>query len=235
MKNYTLIILFVLSSISAFCQSQKETSDFNPNLFKFNSAEASFFLLNSNDTIVGYIENVKAKNAMKLMLEDLSTIVVKQIDGDKVVEIPIGDIKEAYISSVYEKGKNVNFIQNHPLKGEIYDFIKNFTYVTNLKVKDDKGKEETIFVSLVNPSFSSKIKVFQSRATSTNSINGGKSVVKKSYVLLENGEVLEVSRKGYKEVASKLFEGCPNITNNRWLMYENFSNNVFDFDRGHCN
>ncbi|TAE40926.1 MAG: hypothetical protein EAZ50_02130 [Runella slithyformis] len=221
---------------------QQNPNEFIPLSYNYNKANLSYFVMQSGDTLKGAVITVKAKNAFKLIAGDISSFVMKSYEKDTEIDVKLTDIKEAYLAITYAKDEIVVFDDNtpkeyfidNPWKDKEIDFNKHFTYVKNLKIADEDGKEETVFVTLVNPSFASKIKVFQAKTGGRSSSNGGKEVANTNYLQLENGELLVVKRKGFKEVAQKIFAGCDKITSEKYLYYEKLSDYVYAFNQGLC-
>jgi len=208
MKKITFIAAVLCSGLF-FSQEFLQASD------TFSHKEIVYITLADGKELQGTIHDIDRKKGL------IEEIVIR--DGnDKKIKLKPEDVKLMYLmpsgldklSKAIETVTEVNNYTDTRLNNTLLG--KGYVYFENVPVMLKK-KRFTMLMQLVNPSFSSKIKVYDDpRAKETTSIGIGALKVAggidKSYYISKDNEVAyKIEKSDYKDIFTPLFQSCSTV------------------------
>jgi hypothetical protein len=157
MKNILILLVIFIASISINAQSY-----FTDPVLGWSFKKTSIINLKNGDKIEGQIKNMKVKKGL------VKEVVVKV--GDEKRKIPAGEIANMYVAqnNLAKIGTEMasfydveNHLTENQFDGDESEYLKDgYTYYESHLTEYRKGKELDVLLLMVNPFFSSKIKVF---------------------------------------------------------------------------
>ncbi|MCP3933042.1 MAG: hypothetical protein GY705_28560 [Bacteroidetes bacterium] len=195
----------------------------------FSHKKTVYVTLNNGEQLTGIIKDLDRK---KGLIEEIKM----KLDNGKKRKIDPKDIKFAYLPpSGFDKViRSADFITD-AAKWDAHDLDKDiigqgYAYFEKSVVRIKK-KERTLLLQLMNPSFSSRVKVYQDPAAKeTVSIGVGALQVaggleKSYYIKLGDETAYRVKKKDYDEEFKLIFSGCDAVLNdtenaNKWNKFE---------------
>lgn len=208
MKKITLLSAFLCGGL-IFSQEFLQPSG------TFSHKEVVYITLLDGKELQGTVHDIDRKKGL------IEEIVIR--DGkDKKVKLKPEEVKFMYlmpsglekISNAIEATTEVNNYTDTRLNNALLG--KGYVYFENVPVMIKK-KRYTMLMQLLNPNFSSKIKIYDNpRAKETTSIGIGPLKVAggidKSYFISKNNEVAyKIEKSDYKDVFTPLFQSCSTV------------------------
>ncbi len=219
MKASYLLLTFL------FCSSLMGQKFLEPAM-SFSHKKVSYFTLKDKTEITGTIKKIKRKKGL------IKEIKIENEQGQKEILMP-EDIQHMYLpkSGWQQFGDAMDFISdatqwdNETLEYKLIN--EGYIYFEQAEVKVKK-KQMTLLMQLLNPSFSSRIRVYHDPFAQESmglSVAGVNVVgrIDKSYYIAKVGETaLRQKMKDYDEYFYQLFDNCPEVIkaweeNIRWV------------------
>ena len=221
--------LFFLASFSCVSLATLAQS-FIPAFDRFSGKEVAYIYLEDGSKIEGTIDDLNRKKGL------IEEVTILTTDQKKKLKLEPKDIKTMYLpASGYfklvnsiEQNFNAQKWKNNDVNMDIIN--KGYAYFEKVKVKVKKDTED-LLMQMVNPSFSSKIKVFHD-PLAAESIRFGVAGITmaggddKSYYLQVGSEVAErIKKKEYDDEYLRLYKDCPALLNklkndHRWTNFD---------------
>ena len=233
MKNLKLFLLigFVLST-AITVSAQKLL----PAYHRFSKKKISHVFLLDGTEIKGNIKDIDRKKGL------IKEIKIKDLDGKKhkfkAAEIshmylyPTGFSKfAASYSFLQDATKWDNETYSQGLFGDGYVLFEQ----SEVYLKKNKGKKKTLLLQLLNPSFSSKIKIYTDPYAGETASLGFAGVkvaggIAKSYYVKKGDDIAyRLKKKKYKNQYQDLYKGCDKLVNMKSPKWSKFEQNVFDY------
>jgi hypothetical protein len=222
------ILLFITSlscfSIASFAQT------FIPAFDRFSGKEVAYIYLEDGSKVEGTIDDIDRK---KGLIEEVTILPTGQ---KKKKTYEPKDIKTMYLpASGYfkmvnsmDQAFNAQKWKNNDVNMEIIN--KGYAYFEKTKVYVKKETQE-LLMQMVNPSFSSKIKVFHDPLAQESMRFGVAGVTlaggdDKSYYVQVGKEVAErIKKKEYDDEYLRLYKDCPELLkkikdDHRWVNFD---------------
>ncbi len=205
-----LLTILLTVSISSFISAQKFVEVVN----NFSKKKITYITMDDGSEIKGNIKDLDAKKGL------IEKIKILDADGKKLKITP-DDINYMYVAptAVSKLGSTIDLMkdasrwEDTDLDKDIIN--KGYVYLEKSDVRIRK-KTRTLMVQLLNPSFSSKIKVYNDPITGETAsvgIGGVKLAggLAKSYFVKKAGEkvAFELKKKNYDEEFKLIFSDCP--------------------------
>jgi hypothetical protein len=221
--------LFFLASFSCVSLATLAQS-FIPAFDRFSGKEVAYIYLEDGSKIEGTIDDLNRKKGL------IEEVTILTTDQKKKLKLEPKDIKTMYLpASGYfklvnsiEQNFNAQKWKNNDVNMDIIN--KGYAYFEKVKVKVKKDTED-LLMQMVNPSFSSKIKVFHD-PLAAESIRFGVAGITmaggddKSYYLQVGSEVAErIKKKEYDDEYLRLYKDCPALltklkNDHRWTNFD---------------
>jgi len=217
-----LLYLLLATSLAYLSHSQK----FLEPAMSFSHKKEAYFTMNDGSEITAQIKKIKRKKGL------IKEIKIKKSDGSKKKLMP-EDIRFMYLpkSGWQQFGDAMDFMSdatqwdNETLEYKLIN--EGYIYFEQADVKVKK-KKMTLLMQLLNPSFSSNIRVYHdpfARESMGLSVGGVNVVgqIEKSYYIAKVGEVaIRQKMKHYDDYFFQLFSECPEVIqkweeNVRWV------------------
>lgn len=232
MQKCTYLSVFAVSlmiSCRAFSQ------DFIPAYDRFSGKETSYITLENGSKIEGTLEDLDRRKGL------IEEVVIKDAQGKKITLKP-EQIKSMYLMpSGYSKlstnldvGTKIKKWDAQYIDSEIIK--KGYAYFEKAKVAIKKD-QEFLLMQLLNPGFSSKIKVFHDPfAAETMRIGfagmtmaGGDD--KSYYVQVGNFPAQKLKKKEYEDEIKVMYAGCPTLVKKigEKLRWPEFAQHIYEF------
>jgi len=236
MKNikFLLFVIFVLGFFTNI-SAQKLL----PSYGRFSKKKISHITLENGQEIVGHIRDIDRKKGL------IEEIKIKDLDGKKH-KYKAKDIKFMYLypsgfdkfaskySFLSDATKWDNDTYSKGLFGDGYAYFEK----SEVYLKKNKKKKRVLLLQLLNPSFSSKIKIYQdpyARKTASFGVAGIKVAggIDKSYYIKKGDDIAyRIKSKQYKKMFKELFKECPElIKNNPKPKWSHFEENVYEYSK----
>jgi hypothetical protein len=233
MKSLKFILFFLLFfGLTANVISQKL---FNP-VYSFSSEKTAYITLNDGSQVEGLIQDIDRKKGLLLSF----TIVDPE---GKSSNFRAGDISKIYLAATGKNnmGKRYEFISD-PAKWDNNelnrDLFKNgYAYFEQVEVEMGR-KTRPMLLQLLNPSFSSRIKVYQDPFVSETTSLGTAELKRSgdhsnSYVVKDGNRPAFMLNKGsYQDNFIALFGECkamvPLREKAKWSQFEQ---HLYDYNR----
>ncbi len=222
----TILLLTSLSffSLASFAQT------FIPAFDRFSGKEIAYIYLEDGTKVEGTIDDLDRKKGL------IEEVTILPTGAKKKRKIEPKEIKTMYLpASGYFKLVNAldqtfdaQQWKNNDVNMEIIN--KGYAYFEKTKVKVKKDTED-LLMQMVNPSFSSKIKVFHD-PLAQESLSFGVAGIKmaggddKSYYVQVGNEVAErIKKKEYDDEYLNLYKSCPALlqkikSDHRWVNFD---------------
>lgn len=231
MKRRILLSLVVCTfSFGAYCQS------FIPSAGLYSGKKIAYITLEDGTKVEGTIDDIDRKKGL------VEEITIKPTGSKKKKKYKAEAVKSMYlpISGLENLGNRIEQVTNiskFSSMGVNMELInKGYAYLETTVAKV-KRKNRPLLLQLLNPAFSSKIKVYNDPTAGTTSghnigglqLTGGDA---KSYYVQVGDEIAEqLKSKKYKSKYAKLFEGCPGLVAKikvkpKWA---EFDKNVYEY------
>jgi hypothetical protein len=225
MKSFKYILFtFLLIGISANLYSQKL---FNP-VYSFSKEKTAYITLNDGTQVQGTIQNVERKKGLILSFSGVD------MEGN-AFEYRAGDVKNMYAlsSGTNNQGRLYDFISD-ATKWDNSDYNKElfadgYVYFEQAEVEMGR-KTRMILMQLLNPSFSSKIKVymdpFVSETTSVSNAELKRSGDSNISYFVKDGSrpAFQLNKASYPDNFIALFGECQSMVplkdNAKWTQFE---------------
>lgn len=205
------IIILLLTGFSTVIQAQ----DFLPAYDRFSGKEPVYITLEDGTQLVGTLEGVNRKK------NQIESVSFKDSVGNPK-KFSADEIKSAYLrpsdySKMMTDVMNVEKVQtwdNTYIRNDL--IAQGYCYFEKAKV-DIKGETSTLLLQLLNPGFSSKIKVFYDPyASETGGIGyaglkltGGED--KSYYVQVGDKVARKTKKKDYDSLYKEFYSGCSEL------------------------
>lgn len=227
-----LLIAFVISFIGS-TTAQKLL----PSYGRFSKKKISHITLENGEVIDGYIKDIDRKKGL------IKRIKIKDLDGKKH-KLKAEDIKSMYLyPSGFSKFTNTYAFLNDATKWDNDTYSQGLFgdgYVlfekSEVYLKKNKGKKRTLLLQLLNPSFSSKIKIYSdpyASETTSFGIGGIKvagGIAKSYYVKKGDDTAFRLKSKRYKKTFKGLYKDCQSLLKaNPKPKWSHFEQDVFDY------
>lgn len=228
MKKIILLLTLVSASFM-FSQEFLQPSE------TFSHKEIVYITLADGKEVQGTIHDIDRKKGL------IEEIVIRDGNNKKVTYKP-EDIKFMYLmpnnfsklGNAFEAITEVNNATDQKLDNALLG--KGYVYFENVPVMVKK-KRFTLLMQLLNPSFSSKIKVYDNpRAKETMKIGiGSFSVaggIDKSYYVSKDGEVAyKLEKSDYKDAFKPMFQSCSSLIDKygKDVVWRDFEKHVFEY------
>ncbi|AFK02325.1 hypothetical protein Emtol_1176 [Emticicia oligotrophica DSM 17448] len=222
----TFFSILVLCSIASASFAQS----FIPAFDRFSGKEIAYIYLANGTKLEGTIDDINRK---KGLIEEITIIPTGE---KKKRKIEPKEIKTMYLpASGYNKLVNsmdqafdAQKWKNNDVNMEIIN--KGYAYFENVKVKVKKDTEE-LLMQMVNPAFSSKIKVFHDPLAQESMSFGYAGITmaggddKSYYVQVGNGVAEKLKKKEYDDAYLILYKDCPVLlaklkNDHRWTNFD---------------
>ncbi len=230
MKNIKTIltIVFTLAVFSLMAQT------FSPAFQGFSRKKPTFITMKDGSEITVTIKNLKFKRGL------IDEMKVAPVTGKKKIKLNPEDISHMYVppSALAKLGQaldaatDLTKIQDGELdSGHLDD---GYLYMESANVQVKKKKQQYCMLQLMNPTFSSAIKVYNDPfAGESISVGvGGMTVaggLAKSYYIMKASEDVakKIKKKEYKNDMDMLFGECSDLlskygANPKWTEFEMF-------------
>ncbi len=211
---------------------------FAPSFHGFSRKKPTFITLKNGEEITVTIKNLKFKRGL------IDELKVAPVNGKKKIKINPEDIDHMYVppSALAKVGQalealnDVTKMRDGELNSKHLD--NGYLYMESSNVQVKKKKQQYCMLQLMNPTFSSEIKIFNDPfAGETASVGvAGLTVaggLDKSYYIKKKGEDLarKIKKKEYKNDMTELFGECPELikkygVNPKWSEFEMF---IYDY------
>ena len=230
--------LLTLVGLFLMCQMQAQKHQyFSQPMESFSVKKTSYITLSDGTEIEGTLKRFKRKKGL------IKSIKIK-VNGE-AIEYLATEIKQMYLpeSGVGELGRFLDAAfdatqwDNTSLNAEHLKDSYAFFEATNTQIR--KKKEGVVLLQLLNPAFSSQVKVYQDPfAAETNSLSlGGIEVaggVDKSYFVKKgDGKAERVMKKNYEDYEQMLYGDCQKMKNylkkQKRLSWSDFPEHVFTY------
>lgn len=234
-KSFFLSLAFCGISYANFAQT------FIPAFDRFSGKEVAYIYLENGTKIEGTIDDIDRK---KGLIEEVTILPTGQ---KKKQKFEPKDIKTMYLpASGYfkmvnsmEQTFNAQKWKNTDVNMEIIN--KGYAYFEKVKVKLKKETED-LLMQMVNPSFSSKIKVFHDPLAAESMRFGVAGITMaggddKSYYVQVGSDIAEkIKKKEYDDEYLRLYKSCPALlqklkSDHRWT---NFDKHLLEYTTS-CN
>jgi len=231
MKSLKLIFFgLILIGLNAPAFGQKLL----PGAYTFSKKKIAYITLNDGTEVEGNIKDIDRKKGL------IKSIKIKDVQGEKQ-EFKASDISSMYLApSGWDNfGKMYDFMYD-PTKWDNDNYKQGllkegYAYFEQAEVEMGR-KTRVLLMQLLNPSFSSKIKVYMDPwASETTSVGvGGFKLAggdKKSYYV-KDGERMAflLKKKDYKDNFNALFGDCKKMLPlKKGAKWSQFDQHVFDF------
>lgn len=231
--------LLTLVGLFLMCQMHAQKHQyFSKPMELFSVKKTSYLTLSDGSEIEGTLKRLKRKKGL------IESVKIKNGDGE-VVEFPAADIAQMYLpesainamGSILDEAFDATQWDNSSLNAEYLKDGYAFFEATNTQIR--KKKEGIVLLQLLNPAFSSKVKVYHDPfAAETNSLSlGGIEVaggVDKSYFVKKGDEKAErVMKKNYEDYEKMLYGDCQKMKNylkkQKRLSWSDFPEHVFTY------
>lgn len=231
MKHFKFILfalLFLGLNASTFGQKLM------PGAYSFSKKKAVYITLNDGTEVEGMVKDIDRKKGL------IKSIKIKNTEGNKVT-YKADEISSMYISpSGWDKmGKIYDFMYD-PAQWDNSEYKQSYFkegYVFFEKAEVEVGrKTRVLLMQLLNPSFSSEIKVYMDPwASETPAVGvGGFKVAggdKKSYYIKDGDRpAFLLKKKNYKDTFIAMFGECETMValkqNAKWRQ---FDQHVYDY------
>lgn len=236
MKNLILSFLFCLISFSTFAQD-----DFMDEAIRITDEKDSYITLMDGTELVGRVKDLDRKKGL------LEEVTIKLEDGKKKKLKP-EDIKYMYLPpsglskyiNAVDKATDINKMQKDASNSKAM-MRPGYFYFESSEVLLKK-KKLTLLLQMMNPSFSSKIKVFNDPyAKETMSVGIGAMTVaggdaKSYYVKVGDEPAFRLYKKNYDEELEHLYQSCPALKSQfpDGMFWSKFSKHVLAYDQSDC-
>lgn len=228
--------IFSLFLALFFC-SMLTAQRFQPAMMGYSHKKTSYLTLDNGKEVKGTIKDLDWKKGLieEVKLKDASDKKVK-IKPEQIDFMYLPPSGLAKVSASLEFMGNVDNWQNDDLDNDILQ--KGYVYMEKSEVRIKK-KTRTLMMQLVNPTFSSKIKVYDDPlAKEAMGVGvGGVTVAgggEKSYFIKKKGEkvAFKVEKKNYKEEFRMIFGDCKEfMQKNKDPRWSDFQQHVFDYSQ----
>ncbi len=230
--KYLITLTLCLGVFSMIAQT------FSPPFQGFSRKKPTFITLKNGEEITVIVKNLKFKKGL------IDELKVAPVNGKKKIKINPEDISHMYIppSALAKLGQaldaatDVTKLRDGELdSGHLDD---GYLYMESSNVQVKKKKTQYCMLQLMNPTFSSEIKVYNdpySGETVSAGI-GGITVaggLAKSYYIKKKGEDVakKIKKKEYKNDMDVQFKECPDLISKYgaspdWSKFEEF---IFDY------
>lgn len=233
-----LITLFCLVLITQI-HAQKHDY-FSKPMEHFSVKKTAYVTLSDGTEIEGTLKRLKRKKGL------IESVKMK-LDGNEDVEYPASEIKQMYLpeSSLNAVGNVLDQAydatqwkdSDNALNSEYLKDGYAYFEATNTQIR--KNKEGIVLLQLLNPAFSSKVKVYHDPfANETNSMSvGGIKLaggVDKSYFVKKSDKKAErVMKKNYEDFEPVLYGDCQKMKNflkkQKKLSWSDFPEHVYTY------
>ncbi len=227
-----LMLVGLVLSITFSLSAQKLL----PSYGRFSKKKISHVFLKDGSEIQGYIKDIDRKKGL------IKRIKIKDLDGKKH-KLKAEEIDHMYLyPSGFSKFSKAYSFMSDATKWDNDTYSKGLFgdgYVlfeqSEVYLKKNKGKKRTLLLQLLNPSFSSKIKIYSdpyARETMSMGFGGIKVAggIAKSYYVKKGDDIaFRLKSKYYKKQYKSLFEGCDKLVNMKKAKWSKFEENVFDY------
>lgn len=236
MKNLILSFLLCLISFSTFAQD-----DFMDEALRISDEKDSYITLMDGTELVGRVKDLDRKKGL------FEEVTIKLEDGKKTKLKP-EDIKYMYLPpSGYSKlmtgmenATDINKMQKDASSSSAL-MRPGYFYFESSEVLLKKQKM-TLLLQMMNPSFSSKIKVFNDPyAKETMSVGiGGMTMAggdaKSYYVKVGDEPAFRLYKKNYDEELEHLYQSCPALKSQfpDGMFWSKFAKHVLAYDQSDC-
>lgn len=236
MKKLVFLTALICISLNSFSQS------FIPAFDRFSGKLVSYVYLEDGTTIEGTIDDLDRKKGL------IEEITILPTGAKKKRKLEPKEIKTMYLpatavdklSNLVDNVGNTSKFADRSVNMDVIN--KGYAYFEKVKVKV-KRSEEDLLMQIVNPSFSSKIKVFfdpkakEGMGLSVGAIKvvGGED--KSYFVQVGNGIAKKITKKDYEEEEYKnLFSGCSDLMKKLEVKHSwnDFDKNLYEFTTA-CN
>jgi len=230
------IVLFALAFLGMFNFIQAQT--FLPGTYKFSNKKVVHITLNDGTVLDGKIKNIDRKKGL------IKSIKIKDLNGNKH-KLMAGDIKHMYLapSGWDNMNKKLSFMtdatkwDNDNYKKGLFE--DGYVYFEQTEVAIGK-KTRVLLMQLLNPSFSSKIKVYMdpwASETASIKIGGIKAVggdAKSYYIKKGDDLAFKLKKKEFKKEFATIFSGCEQLQNRELKPnWRKFDSDIFEYNS--CN
>lgn len=224
MKKVSLFIVLLIATNSIFAQS------FIPAFDRFSSKEIAYIYLENGTKVEGTIDDIDRKKGL------IEEITIQPTGEKKKKSFKPEDIKTMYLpASGYFKLVNsldqafdAQKWKNNDVNMEIIS--KGYAYFEKQKVQI-KNDTQDLLMQMVNPAFSSKIKVFHDPLAQESMSFGYAGITMaggddKSYYVQVGREVAKrLKKKDYDDEYMKLYKDCPDLLkklkeDHRWTNFD---------------
>lgn len=236
MKKF--LFLFIASFMTFVATAQ---DDFMDEALRISNDKESYITLNDGTEIVGTVKDLDRKKGL------FEEVTIKKEDGKKMTFKP-EDIKFMYLPPSgfskftvgMDKMTDINKINKDASNSSAMMRPGYFYFETSeVMIKD---KKRTLLLQMLNPSFSSKIKVFNdpyaketmSAGIGGMTLAGGDS--KSYYVKVGDEPAFRLFKKNYDEELVHLYKDCASMKESYpdGLFWSKFSKHIFAFDASAC-
>lgn len=221
-------VLFIASlscfSLASFAQT------FIPAFDRFSGKEVAYIYLEDGTKVEGTIDDIDRK---KGLIEEVTILPTGQ---KKKKTFEPKDIKTMYLpasgynklNSQLEQSFNAQKWKSNDVNMDIIN--KGYGYFEKVKVKIKKDTED-LLMQMVNPSFSSKIKVFHDPLAQESMRFGVAGITmaggddKSYYVQVGNNIAERIKKKEYDDEYLNLYKSCPELLkkikdDHRWVNFD---------------
>ena len=209
MKNFCTAVIVTMLMIPSLVSAQR----FQDPAYSFSGKKTSYITKTDGTELQCTIKKLKFE---KGLIEEMKIV---DLNGDKI-KIKPEDIDHMYLppSGISKVTKFDNFLTDATMWNDELDsdmFNLGYVYFEQSKVKIKK-KTETLMVQLLNPDFSSKIKVYDdplSKETGSVGIAGVKVAggLAKSYYVKTDDVAVRLKKKEYDDEFPLYFKSCDKI------------------------
>lgn len=237
MKNLKILlfVLFVFGFIS-----NNYSQKLLPAYSRFSKKKISYVYLADGTEIKGHIKDIDRKKGL------IEKVKIKDMDGkkhkfkaeeiDHMYLYPSGFSKfAAAYDFLHDATKWDNDTYSQGLFGKGYVLFEQ----SEVYLKKKKGKKRTLLLQLLNPSFSSKIKIYtdpyagETASLGVGSIKVAGGIAKSYYVKKGDDVAYRLKKKKYKDQYKELYKGCAELENMEKARWSKFEENVYQYSS--CN
>lgn len=227
-----LVCIFISGSISA------QERYFSDPIETFTGKKPSYITLKDGSEIEGEYRRIKRKRGL------IETIVLDI--KDKKTEIKGSEIAHMYLpQSSWDKFDKLVDVMDDVRRWSESDlneeYLKDgYAYFESSNTIYKKNKEEELLLQLLNPAFSSKVKVYHDPyATESGTVSfGGVAVAggddKSYYIKVGDEKAYKLKRKDYRDVVGDLFGDCDIFEKDKDFRWMGFGEDLYNYTQ-ECN
>ncbi len=229
-KKYILLLLIIFVTTTTKTIAQELL---NP-AYTFSHKKTSYITLKSGKELQGNIMNVDRKKGL------IEKIKIKDLNGKKHKLKPT-QIKHMYLppsgwdklAGAYDFLHDATKWDNKSLDKDIIG--RGYVYFEQSKVKIKK-KTSTMLMMLLNPSFSSKVKIYldpyakETLSAGIGSIKLAGGIAKSYYIKKGKNPAYRIKKKNYDEEYKMLYKDCSSLVSklDEKLQWKNLAKHVYE-------